>query len=652
MKSLYNSTDTECLKRAILALEYNDLTDAMLHAEHIYLVAFSLGLGTKASAEECLADFFGGESEYKETHNKLFLSFGVNPDELSLGDLVLFGGAAGARAAIFDGEGLIELGAGRSGNAVKACEIESEERVVTLRPKGALEGFVPSDDRPDESELSGAQRALVMTAEAYLARGYRCQYDDSRFTRCGGGEFRWQIGFRSPEEYTQKAFGYINCAAFTYEVYREALGMDLGALYTTYNYMLHYRTNGFTEGEPARPFYYEITHNETKEEKDSVHDRFCKALKVGDVVVYRRNNGNGHAMLYVGGGKLIHSTGASYNYKEGRETFEPTIRYMNLESSMFSEGTIRYIFAENIETLGIIRPLDLFDGEIPENTASRVNKMNSIFAEKLISGRAYNVNLGDEVEYGIEIKNGSSEMRTVEINTEIPENAEYAGGDLKLSDGVMTKKIKLAPEERVCVSYKLRATGKAGSKISGGGTTINGVLHICPDVLISRVVTRDEGERIKGVVSSDFVSDAVGIELANLVYRSAGVAASIEDSSDIEGALFVAEEFYTLRDNGVYSSYIPEHLYGGRNLQTQNLYSASCKLCSGRVRLPREFDLVIGDVIVVKDKGEIEFYLYSGEESLRILNSRLEIDSMPLGKRLESLPAVHDYFVVLRPKFE
>ena len=132
----------------------------------------------------------------------------------------------------------------------------------------------------------------------------------------------------------------------------------------------------------------------------------------------------------------------------------------------------------------------------------------------------------------------------------------------------------------------------------------------------------------------------------------ADVAARLEDSADIEGALFVAEEFYTLRKNGSYSAYIPENIYGGRNLQTQNLYSASCKLCSGRVRLPREFDLVIGDVIVVKDKGEIEFYLYSGEESLRILNSGLEKDDTPLGKRLESLPGANDYFVVLRPKFE
>ena len=78
-RSLYNSTDSKCLLRAIRALEYNDLTDAMTHAEHIYLVAFSIGLGTKASAEECLSDFFGGESEYKEAHNKLFLSYGACP---------------------------------------------------------------------------------------------------------------------------------------------------------------------------------------------------------------------------------------------------------------------------------------------------------------------------------------------------------------------------------------------------------------------------------------------------------------------------------------------------------------------------------------------------------------------------------------------
>ena len=127
---------------------------------------------------------------------------------------------------------------------------------------------------------------------------------------------------------------------------RTALGYDLGSLYTTFNLMGHYSKYGFCEGEPMYPYYYVPAHNESEDERARIEEEFMSSLTVGDLVVIRRNNGNGHVLMYVGGGRVIHSGGLSYNYKQSRETYEPTVKYMGLRSYLFSPKAKNYVFSE------------------------------------------------------------------------------------------------------------------------------------------------------------------------------------------------------------------------------------------------------------------------------------------------------------------
>ena len=77
-----------------------------------------------------------------------------------------------------------------------------------------------------------AQKAIVKTALAYLARGTRVQYADTRLNvnSITPVTYRWQTGARtSPEEYTSQYIGYVNCGAFVRDVFLSALDLRLAS---------------------------------------------------------------------------------------------------------------------------------------------------------------------------------------------------------------------------------------------------------------------------------------------------------------------------------------------------------------------------------------------------------------------------------------
>ena len=80
----------------------------------------------------------------------------------------------------------------------------------------------------DLTGMSEVQKAVVVTAESLFLRGSRIQYEDTRFLNTTKlPYYRWAVGQRSPEEYTSQNLGFLHCAAFCYEVYRNALDLDL-----------------------------------------------------------------------------------------------------------------------------------------------------------------------------------------------------------------------------------------------------------------------------------------------------------------------------------------------------------------------------------------------------------------------------------------
>ncbi|MBQ5747135.1 MAG: C40 family peptidase, partial [Clostridia bacterium] len=274
---------------------------------------------------------------------------------------------------IFDGEKFWEM---KKNGMVKASVEEIKKgtysRWAVLRPSMAIKNINYSTPYSKEG-FSEKELAVVATAEAFLLRGMRYQYDDTRFIP--NGPFRWQIRANEPEDATLQNWGYSNCAAFALDCNR--FGIDYKTnLYSTYD-IVHLK--------PISSFVYEPTGKETEEEKKKIEEEFFASLRPGDIIVIRRKNGSGHAMLYVGCGDIIHSSGGNYNYTKGTETYEPTVRFMRA-LDLFREETYptSYVFTM-LTKIAVLRPAMKEETAVTENSKARLQNMEGIVAEKLSS---------------------------------------------------------------------------------------------------------------------------------------------------------------------------------------------------------------------------------------------------------------------------
>ena len=97
---------------------------------------------------------------------------------------------------------------------------------------------------------------------------------------------------------------------------------------------------------------------------------------------------------------------------------------------------------------------------------------------------------------------------------------------------------------------------------------------------------------------------------------------------------------------GAYRGLVVDGLYGGRHYFTKELAFLNGGM---RVRLPKEDNLVIGDVIIAASSSADKVYIYDGEYLVDVSAAAFR-DQEP-NTRLERLMAFQHYFVVLRPSF-
>ena len=101
---------------------------------------------------------------------------------------------------------------------------------VTETPVGETAAPVqhhPDFPNVDTTGMADLQKAVVLTAESFVIRRERGQYDDTRLIDSSAlAYYRWSAGQRQPEDYTSQFTGYSNCAAFVYDLYRAAHRTD------------------------------------------------------------------------------------------------------------------------------------------------------------------------------------------------------------------------------------------------------------------------------------------------------------------------------------------------------------------------------------------------------------------------------------------
>lgn len=686
----FNEIDIEYMKLAINVMQGSRFVGVSF-AEMAYTVAFTQGpaISKKLSGDaasmlaliesgdaaltELVAPGLYGGSELASPSGTLGTAGGeVTLGDLVAGDIILL--LKGGKSEMYIvGNGIMNI-TERSYLAETASVLESigtAEKYAVLRPSFAMTSFTASD--PDESavEMNDYQKALVATAEAYLLRGEMAQYEDTYFGNTSkSGELRAEHGIKAPEDYTSDNWGYINCAVFTYDVYMNALGYTLPSdMYTTARLEANSESYGMRINIDGYTGYGEYT----DAEKLAIEKAFLKTLEVGDIMVIRRTSGSGHAMLYVGNGKFIHSGGSVFSFANGvgTEVYEATVRCHRIHDYFFTEGVGGYLFYENeneaadynttpISAMFIVRPLNVFNGEIPENTKNRINNLGGVRVEKLstVPGAA-SVNNGDEITYTFRIFNTNSESVTLDILDRVPANATLVSANGTVSGDDISWTVTVGPGETVTVSYTVKVSGESGYKVSPYTAAVGGVAVNYPATFIKNTLTGSEKAAILSAID-EIKSEGTaltGLALVNEIYRRALGWENIFTTTDADEVAAGDEGVFVETSTKVsgkylhklntedtyYRSMLIESLYGG-----YRIYSGDNK--GDRTRLVREGDLVVGDVIIGRMSSSISIQIYVGGAFIT-LTSGIADDTLSLEARCERLMFYGRDFCILRPSY-
>ena len=580
----------------------------------------------------------------------------IDTQDFVTGDVLLCeNNGAGRIYLYFDGFVELTNGMQQIDTETVLTSANTAERYAVIRPSMDFSTVSVSEGMTDPSSLSAAEKALLVTAQNYVLRGERLQYDDSRLSSVSGAEFRWKKGAVTPENYTRDEWGYTNCAAFCYDLYYYGIGMNIGS----------YTTSGLIGKTAWRAYYYQVPGTVSSTEATAEREKFTSSLQFGDLIVVRRDkDGNGsddsgHIMFYIGDGRVIHSTGSSYDYATSVETYEPCMRYMDVMDYLFTPGSANNVFDSTVSKLAIIRPLGSFKAQLPAESQYRANSLGGLRVEKLASCKpSVSVNPGDEITFSFEILNANASTKTVTITDILPENTDLvtvAGGTC--ANGNLSFSVTVGAYQTASVSYTVKV--KEGpyannAKVSGNSAKANGVSLTSHEISIRSTLTADDQTGIKEAIAYYLANNSeelTGIPLINAIYRRAGLEAPFGNDENFASVANGIVEKYNakavrINENGLYRQMLVDGLYGGRYL-----YTAELAFLNGgnRVRLPREHNLVPGDVIFAKTSTSELIYIYDGEYTYSITSAEFKREDP--GYRLERLMAFQHYFLILRPSF-
>ena len=692
-KALYvertlNAVDTEYIDIAIAALADSTYENLNL-ARWIYYVAYSNGsvstqltsTAAPASIIEGIATATAKAEVLRMVAPTLFGGYGmpttiegvkgtaagkVDEADLVAGDFIFVQGEEETLLYIYGNKGLFLLtkGAVKADKAAVLESLEGAKKFVVLRPSITMTSFTPTDMDAERDVLNEKQRALIETAKAYVLRGEYTQYDDT--SMASGGYTRAENSVRAPEDYNRNEWGYLNCAYFTQEVY-----------YSTFNYSIGMNTtNALTNqsaGKGMKVWSFSRTpgtqHSET--EMAEVTEQFTSCLEPGDLVVIVRDkaDGYGHVMLYIGDGNLIHSSGSNFDYTYdtgyGKETYEPTIRYLRLKDYFLTPSNDNgYIFGGRVAVLTVVRPLQnstLANKAIPENTLNRVNNLAGIKVEKFSNyNEAKTVGRGDSITYTFAIRNTNDVAVTLDITDVVPAYTYYVDGAQSKDGDNLSWTVTVPANDDVSVSYTVKVSDVAeyGKYIDNSKAKIAGVRVTCKDTKIERTFSseqekaiidtvtamRKEGTSLKGLaLVNEIYKRALGIDYDVFESTDAAVVAEGDDGVFIYGAFRDDKSGFYLREGSKYGEMLIPTLYGGRKYLERSAEKWT------QTRLGQLHHLVVGDVVIGRMSSSTAIYMYAGGDKFLVLTNGFADDSSLAKTRFERFLGYANYYCILRP---
>ena len=441
--------------------------------------------GLEAYGNMMVRNYLGGEMIHTP-HLELRRINEFRTEYLEPGDILVKGDLSGstviaAQTLVYLGDGQFAYYAGSrvaaSGSTLRIWDSFGYDFFFTLRPSQvyddlgaelpAAEVFTPvhSGEGGGEAQETAAERqaALVEVADAYLAKGELLQYDSEvligaqKNTTLRSASFR-QTEQMSPEDITSDSSYYGVIGAMIWEVYHEALGLEVGDC------------PGALVSAGRSVFQDWFVYNSANE-TDTLHaedlDRFiAEVLQPGDILFYTVGSSN-KLHLYLGDGKIMLSSGKKYTVKTGTEVHEDTPGFYTTDFKT-AAGT-------NLKSIAVVRPIA--DPELAEQTLITPATASRLAYPGLVIDRTVDVSPygtaypGQILTYTIAVTNtGSQDYSALPVREQIPANTSYSGSDTgAFADGSVTWTLDVPAGQTVTLRYQAEVTGSCGQSVVADG---------------------------------------------------------------------------------------------------------------------------------------------------------------------------------------
>ncbi|MBQ7624191.1 MAG: C40 family peptidase [Clostridia bacterium] len=474
--------------------------------------------------------------------------------------------------------GVLDEGTAKIMQAASDAYLAHAGKTLTPHVSSGSEGFkasavidprlLPASPDVTKTETYHANYdALLSVAQAYYARGALAQYDDSSTI------YKRFSTSNLPENATVQKTLYLNCATFVHNVYKNAFGFNFGGYAVTWN-MLRQAVNADIK------VFSIPTGGITSEYGGDVaaaRAAFMSVLEPGDVIIkYSDSVGNGHAMLYLGNGMIVHSTSghqsggtSSYDMNIPAESYEArgTVCFDPVSVCIDENGS-SFMFEDTWE-VGILRPF--LRGLTPtEQTTRRMNNLSGLVVSRLTSApEGTSVSPGADVTFTFSARNDTSSVKTVEFGEALDSNLTFKHGDFTYYSayGKYYKTLTIAPGETCFASYTatVKSTVADGTVLACASATANGMTINATPVLVKNSFTplyfAEKLESASKAGANDYAlisgvySEAFGYtlpftsasDLFSKVFTVSGGTASLNTASNTTRAL-VASNLYGGKD--------------------------------------------------------------------------------------------------------
>lgn len=499
-------------------------------------------------------------------------------------------------------------GAISGGYANIACRISPDSDSLVLRCDwdGAGTKYEPCVSVLDLTDLKFNNRsgvdAIRELAFAYDRRGAWIQYETYSMSYASNlfGLNTLRISSSSiPEDATSTNIIYLDCAAFINAVYLHSVGEALGDRESIH----------IVKDTVNRMYYYQPTKSETEEQKKAILADFEAILQPGDLIAYAytRTDGaeptDGHTMIYLGDGMMIHCEGAG-NFTDGirwkSSTGKPydveevtgAITYESIYDTLLDSTHTRYLF-NGKHRFAIIRPLDT-SSTVTDQAQIRLNVLHGVVIEK-ISSHPYSktADRGENITITYNITNNATEGRSFTLESTLPSGTTLVSGSL-----TQAISIKAGETKTVSLTFKVNSGTAYGTKLNFTSAAEGLELNTCTTV-VDKGLSSTVINKMTSLVNSEYkFTSTNSFDLMKEIYSycgattNTGTAASAyglwDDIFKLYGSSHVI--FASGSSNAGQKIMVPG-LYGGcRMLDNEGLTSRIKKLTTDT--------LLPGDIIV------------------------------------------------------